>query len=481
MYMKGLIRKGIQTYQGMSVQVKASMAFMAVNFMQKGISFLTTPIFTRLLSTEEYGKITVYSSWLEIIGIFAMFGLTANVYYNGILEFKKDKNNFTFSLLMLSNLISIFSMSIVWAVNRYVFSFMDISKILFGFMFVTFLTEPAFEFWQARQRFDYKYKLLCLFMILVMIGSPTFGLIGIFLFPNAKVESRIIGAQLVTFVLSIGCYIYIMLHADGRPKLKYWKYAVSYNLPLIPFFLSNYILNGSDRLMISYYCGDDKAGIYGIGHTMAAVVNIVWSSINATLLPTIYQKCDEDRRNELSGIVVPIITGFAAVCIMIMLLSPEIIRFLAPSSYGEGMYVIPVVVGGTFIMSLYTVFSNNLLYEKQSKVVAGAGIASAVLNLILNMIFIPRFGYLAAGYTTLCAYILPVVWGSVALRKITGYFVYDIKKIGMIGLVIVLASLFISELYNYTAARLGVLLLLLIVLWVKKEWLFGSILKKVRS
>ena len=93
--MKGLFRNGLDAFRQMSVQVKASMAFMAVNFMQKGISFLTAPVFTRLLTTDEYGVITIYSSWLDVIGIFAMFGLYNNVYCRGILEFKDDKNNFT--------------------------------------------------------------------------------------------------------------------------------------------------------------------------------------------------------------------------------------------------------------------------------------------------------------------------------------------------------------------------------------------------
>ena len=177
--------------------------------------------------------------------------------------------------------------------------------------------------------------------------------------------------------------------------------------------------------------------------------------------------------------MVPVITGFAAVCIMIMLLSPEIIRCLAPSSYGEGMYVIPVVVGGTFIMSLYTVFSNNLLYEKSSRTVGAAGIAAAVLNLVLNMIFIPKSGYLAAGYTTLCAYILPVVWGSVALKRLTGYFVYDIRQIGTVSVAVIFSSLFVSRLYDHLLLRLGILLGMLIVLWIRRKWLFGDIAGKI--
>lgn len=474
--MRGLIRKGIQTFQGMSVQVKASMAFMAVNFMQKGVSFLTAPIFTRLLTTEEYGVITIYSSWLDVIGIFAMFGLYNNVYCRGILEFKEDKRNFTFSLLTLSNVITLGVFVLVWGVNRYLFRFLNVPDILILFMFFSFLLEPAFEFWKTDQRFDYKYKLLCFFMILVMVFAPTISIAGIYLFPESKVVARIIGAQVITLALSAGCYVLEVMRSGGRPKMKYWKYAVAYNLPLIPYFLSTYILSSSDRLMIGYFWGEGKAGIYGIAYTMSAVANIVWSSINATLVPTIYKRCDEGRRHTLSDLIIPIIAGYAGVCALIMLLSPEIIAFLAPSSYGEGMYIIPVIVGGVFYMSIFSIFSNIIYYEKKPKYVMGAGVAAAVMNFILNLIFIPTMGYFAAGYTTLASYLLQVGWSYWAVKRVTGESVYDSRKLGIIGLIVLAMSIFTPLLYPYTWARWGILLLILVVIFIKRDVLLGGIL-----
>ncbi|MEZ3503106.1 MAG: oligosaccharide flippase family protein [Lachnospiraceae bacterium] len=473
--MKGFIKKGIQAFHGMSVQVKASAAFMAVNFMQKGISFLTAPIFTRLLTTEEYGVITIYSSWLDVIGIFAMFGLYNNVYCRGILEFKEDKRNFTFSLLSLSNLITLLVFLIVWTVNKHFLHFLDVPDTLILFMFFSFLLEPAFEFWKTDQRFDYKYKLLCFFMALVMVFAPAASIAGIFLFPEHKIEARIIGAQIVTLVLSAGCYFHEVWGSKGPPKIIYWKYALAYNLPLIPYFLSSYVLSSSDRLMIGYYWGEDKAGIYGIAYTMSAVANIVWSSINATLVPTIYKRCDEGRRHTLSDLIIPIIAGYSGVCILIMLLSPEIIRFLAPSSYGEGMYIIPVIVGGVFYMSIFSIFSNIIYYEKKPKFVMGAGVAAAVLNMVLNLIFIPVLGYFAAGYTTLAAYLLQVAWSYTAVRKVTGESVYDMKRLGTIGLLVLGMSVFSPLLYPFTWIRWGLLALIFVLIWKKRELLLGGL------
>ena len=473
--MKKWLKKGLDIYRGMSVQVKASMAFMIVNFMQKGISFLTAPIFTRLLSTEEYGVITIYLSWVDVIGIFAMFGLYNNVYCRGILEFKEDKKNFTFSLLSLANVITLAVFAVVWITNKYVFHFLNVPDILILFMFFSFLFEPAFEFWKTDQRFAYKYKMLCFFMILVMVFAPTLSVAGIFLFPENKVAARIIGANIVTLVLGMGCYIVETFKSDRKPKISYWKYAVLYNLPLIPYFLSSYVLSSSDRLMIGYFCGEDKAGIYGIAYTMSAVVNIVWNSINATLVPTIYQRCDDGRRNTLSRLIVPIIAGYGGVCVLIMLLSPEIIRFLAPSSYGEGMYIIPVIVGGVFYMSIFSIFSNIIYYEKKPKYVMGAGVVAAVANFILNLIFIPLCGYFAAGYTTLASYLLQVVWSYIAVRKVTGESVYDMKKLGAIGLIILIMSIGSPILYSYTWIRWGLLVVILAVIWMKRDLLIGGL------
>ena len=473
--MKKWLKKGLDIYRGMSVQVKASMAFMIVNFMQKGISFLTAPIFTRLLTTEEYGVITIYLSWVDVIGIFAMFGLYNNVYCRGILEFKEDKKNFTFSLLSLANVITLAVFAIVWITNKYVFHFLNVPDILILFMFFSFLFEPAFEFWKTDQRFAYKYKMLCFFMILVMVFAPALSVAGIFLFPGNKVAARIIGANVVTLVLGMGCYISELCKSDRKPKIAYWKYAVLYNLPLIPYFLSSYVLSSSDRLMIGYFCGEDKAGIYGIAYTMSAVVNIVWNSINATLVPTIYQRCDDGRRSTLSRLIVPIIAGYGGVCILIMLLSPEIIRFLAPSSYGEGMYIIPVIVGGVFYMSIFSIFSNIIYYEKKPKYVMGAGVAAAVANFILNLIFIPLCGYFAAGYTTLASYLLQVVWSYIAVKKVTGESVYDMKILGVIGLIVLIMSIGSPLLYSYTWIRWGLLIVILAVIWMKRDLLIGGL------
>ena len=77
-------------YNLMPIQVKASFWFLICSFLQKGISVITTPIFTRLLTTSEYGQFDVFNSWLGIITIIVSMNLYAEVYTQGMIKFNEE-------------------------------------------------------------------------------------------------------------------------------------------------------------------------------------------------------------------------------------------------------------------------------------------------------------------------------------------------------------------------------------------------------
>lgn len=74
------IKQFIKKYEKMPVVARASLWFVICGFMTRGVSLLTTPIFTRLLTTEQYGVYSVFNSWLEIVTIFASLKLGYGVH-----------------------------------------------------------------------------------------------------------------------------------------------------------------------------------------------------------------------------------------------------------------------------------------------------------------------------------------------------------------------------------------------------------------
>ena len=86
-----MIKKIITKYNSMSKVVKASFWFTICSVLSKGMAFLTIPIFTRIMTTEEYGYVTLYNSWLLIITTICTLQVTYGGFYNGMIKFRKKK------------------------------------------------------------------------------------------------------------------------------------------------------------------------------------------------------------------------------------------------------------------------------------------------------------------------------------------------------------------------------------------------------
>lgn len=93
-----MLKKLFNKYKTMPVQVKASFWFLICGFLQKGVSVITTPIFTRLLSTAEYGQYSVFNSWLGIITVFVTLQFYSGVFVQGMVKFEDRKMQFASSL-----------------------------------------------------------------------------------------------------------------------------------------------------------------------------------------------------------------------------------------------------------------------------------------------------------------------------------------------------------------------------------------------
>ena len=101
------MKKIITKYKNLPEAVKASLWFTICSILQKGISFITVPIFTRMLSTEEYGVISLFGAWQNIITIFATLNLSYQIFNNGMVKYENDQDGYTTAMLGLSNFATV--------------------------------------------------------------------------------------------------------------------------------------------------------------------------------------------------------------------------------------------------------------------------------------------------------------------------------------------------------------------------------------
>lgn len=176
-----------------------------------------------------------------------------------------------------------------------------------------------------------------------------------------------------------------------------------------------------------------------------------------------------------------VILLFAGCAVCVTLFAPEIMRILGPEEYYGGIYVIPSVVAGVFFTAVFTLYMRIELYLKKTSTIMVATVLSAVANLALNYVFIPKVGYTAAGYTTLVCYILLEAFHAINLNRLGYGDVYNNKQIWSVAGVVCGVIVSVSLVYPYTILRYCLIGIMLVILFCKRKQIMSIISKKNRK
>lgn len=474
--------KIIKKYHNMSAPVKASLWFMICNVIQKGISVLCTPVFTRMMTTEQYGEYSVYLSWYSIVSVITSLNLSAGVYNNGLTNHQKDSNRLSSAFLGLSSTNTIIILTIFIIGMRFWNSIFHMSTVLIIAMFVESFFSSAYNLWAAKQRYNYKYRGIVIISLVIGLCGPILAFLSVLVTEN-KSFSMILSFVAVQVAIGIVLYVLIMLEGKCFFDKYYWKYALAFNLPLIPHYLSQIVLNQADRIMINNLVGADATAMYSVAYTISMVMMIVVSAINNTLVPYIYKSIKNNRLQKLKKLSTLLTILIFGACILAILCGPELIRILAPPEYYDARWIIPPVALSVLFIFISGLFGTvEFFYEKTTFVMIASSIA-AVSNIILNYIFIKLFGYVAAGYTTLVCYFILMIAHYLYYRKIciVHYIngtIYNEKAIFILAFVSVLAMFACISIYNYYFVRYLLVIVGLIVAFVKRNNIVAAIKSK---
>lgn len=449
--------KLLDKYKNMPVQVRASLWFLICSFCQKGISNITTPIFTRLLTTEEYGQYNVFNSWLWIVTIFVTLNLYCGVYTQGLVKYSDERNVFSSSLQGLTTFLTVAWTIVYLCFHNFWNELFSLTTVQMLAMLIMIWTTAVFNFWASEQRVLYKYKILVMITVLVSVLKP---IIGIVFVVNAedKVTARILGLVLVELIGYTALYFIQMKKGKVFFSKKFWKYALMYNLPLIPHYLSQTVLSSADRIMIKNICGDNDAGIYSLAYSISMIMTLFNTALMQTISPWIYQKIKNKRTADIAKVACTSLVFIAAANIFLIICAPEVIAIFAPPEYYEAIWIIPPVAMSVYFMYSYDLFAKFAFYYEKTTFIMIASVIGAVLNIALNYIFINLFGYIAAGYTTLVCYIIYSVCHYLFMNIVCKKFSsevkpYKLKNILLITIPFMVVGFTMIFTYNYPLLR----------------------------
>lgn len=480
--MVAILNKILKTYANLSAPVKASFWFFVCSVIIKCFSMISTPIFTRILTVDEYGKTANFYSWYDLLYPFVTLYLSGVAYNNVLIKNEEDRNRATLSLMTLASLIVLCFFVVYIFADSFWNSLFDISTPMMCVMFLQLLSYPIVDFWSAKERFDYKYKKLVIITISTTIIGLLLGIWGV-VYTQYRYEFRVSSPIFVTSAIGLFLYLYTYRQSNYKNTTKYWKYALMISIPLIPHYLSIKVLNQVDRVMITKMVGLTETGLYNLACTVANLIIIATDAINRSMCPYVYKCIKEGNIFPVRKVTSSLLSVVMVMSFLEMLIAPELIKIFATNDYLDSIYVIPPVAMSIYFIFLYVVFSNvEFYFEKTFFATVVSGIA-AVANIGLNFITIPVFGYYAAGYTTLICYMLFTILHFYNFRRILKKNpelckIFDIRYI--IGISIAgLALMFICiVLYDFTFIRLTFVVSILCVILIKRKFVLNIVKSK---
>lgn len=430
--------------------LKSGIWYTAANFIMKGIGFITIPIFTRLLTHDEFGLYSNYASWLHTFTMFASLNLGVT-FISARFDFENDFDGYISSVLSLST----FSI-LIWLliVNLFPTFFTTITGVEFkhlNIMMLYLLFAAAIDIFQTRERYYFNYKISVFISLFLSVSSSVLAVLLIMYMDN-KLDGRILGFA-IPYIL-MGMILYIIIFKRGKKiNFSYWKYALPICLPFIPHLLSLTLLNSMDKIMITRFCGPAQNALYSLAYSCGAVITILISSLNTAFSPWLGEKLHANNFSEIKNVSTKYVLLFVGLTCGIMLIVPELLLIMGGVSYQEAIYVMPPIAFGCVCQFIYTMHVNIEQYKKKTVGMAIASISAAGLNYLLNMVFIPKYGYIAAAYTTLTSFLWLMLIHMFLVYRIGYAGVYDRNKILQIVFCVGLYTVLIHWLYGNMVLR----------------------------
>lgn len=487
MKVKSIFSKFFNLYRKMPIQMKASIWFVMSTVLLKGISFITVPIFTRIMSTEQYGIYNVYLTWCEIFTIVGTFGFESCAYVSALTKFeKKSISEVESSLLELSWLLTTLLMLLCIIFSHQITDIIGLPESLIMLMCVQIFFIPAVNFWLTKNRFQYNYKNLVFVSISMAVLNAAFGVLAVV---NFGIENQALGRVISIVVIQIlyGSTLLFKLLKGCKLcfSIKYWKWAIRLHLPLLPHILSLKVLAGSDKIMINAMIGATATALYSVSYSVAVVINLIKSSIVDSIRPWLYSCLRDNKTENIKDIMTGILIIVSMLTLVCLAFAPEIIMIVAPNNYYEAIYCMPPVMISSYFTFLYSIFSIVEMYYEETKKIMIASIVAAILNVFLNAVFINLFGYIAAAFTTLICYIFLAcfhyIMVSIIMKKnVIEIELFDSKSILLISLFLIILMLVFVYLYSQFITRYLFLLILVCILTYRRKY-FINIIKSIRE
>lgn len=195
-----------------------------------------------------------------------------------------------------------------------------------------------------------------------------------------------------------------------------------FGVPLIPAALSQWLLQVSDRPILSHFVSAGTVGEYYVGYSIGAIAGLAVHGTSRALSPVVTRALKEDEHERVARIGTYSFALLVFVCAVVALFGRDVLTLVIGSGFGEAPAVVPVVAFAHVAFAAYVIVTQGIWFGMRTRLVPVLTFAAAVVNIGLNLVLIPRYGMLAAAWDTAAGF------GALALfHGILAHRVYPIS------------------------------------------------------
>ncbi len=384
--------------------VKNTIIIFLSKFCTQFLSFFLLPLFTALLSTEEYGYFDLYSTYAWLIAIFLTLQLE-----NAMFRFLIDKreNQDGIKNIISNGSIVIFIQFFIFAILFFIgLKLFNIKNIEYIFI-MTIATSLLNLMLQIARGFgkniDYSIasiisgvlNVICCILFLKILNLKLLGIV------LSYVISNLVAALYLIFKLKI--YRYINFKLLSKAKI---KELLAYSFPLIPNSLSSWIMSISDKVMISMFLGVSLNGIYSISTKFSILLSHIFTVFSLSWTESASMSTsDSDRGVFFSKVINDIFLIGSFICIIMLTSMPVLFKILIEESYLSAYNYIPILIFASFFELFSTLIGGIFIALKKPKEIAITTIIGGIINITINFLLLKKYGIIIACVSTLASYI----------------------------------------------------------------------------
>ena len=431
------------------------------------ITFLLLPLYTALLTTEEYGTVdlitTLVQLFIPIVSLMIDQGVFRYLLSSENENTKKEVISNAFFLLLGLNFVFIIIYLLL----------LPLITVKYKIWILLILVITAFSnlFLQIsrglKKTFDYA------------LGSFICSLITITLnvLCIAFIKMSAVGMLLATFIGNVVCCIYLFFKLEINKYLslssvnkKTLLNELKYSIPLIPNQLSLWVMNSSDRLIVSFILGTAANGILAVSHKFPAIFMTFFNIFQLAWHETgTVHFFDKDRDDFFSKTIEEIMLLFSTLCMCIIIVLPIVFNLFVNSSYNEAYYNIPIYLIASLLNVMVGLLGVVYVATKKTFEIAKTTIIAALINIIVNIILIKYIGSYAASISTFMGYFITMIYRIIDTKKYLNikYSLYKYVKI-IVG---ILFSTIIYYINNKLISIITLPFFICIALWVNKDYI----------